>query len=70
MSEVFRFEREFTVYLKINEFRASFCVFEQDIAFRNVGRIVHLLLLKFRHIKSIKKKNKFSSEYTSETSDI
>ena len=47
MSEVFNFEQEFTVQLKINEFRVSFCVFEQDIAFRTVGRILHLLLLKF-----------------------
>ena len=38
---------------------SSFCCFDQDIAFRNVGRISHLLLLKFRHIESINKKRNF-----------
>ena len=54
MSEIFSVGRNFTV--KIDEFRVSSCVFEQGIAFKNVGRILHLLLLKFRNDKSINKK--------------
>ena len=49
---------------------AQFLGFEQEIVFRNGKRFLHLLLLKFRHNKSIRRKTKFSLEYTSETSAL
>ena len=63
----FFWARIYRLTYKNNELRASFWVFEQEIAFRNRKRVLHLLLLKFRHNKSIRRKKKFSLEYMSET---